>query len=354
MKTLEALRRQSHAPQRVRLFDDASADGSVERIRQRHPEVEVVVQDPPAGMPSVGRSRGIAEARCPLVLLLDHDVALEPDAIAEMVAVMADRPGVAAVGPRLLFDRRPGADAEAPDTIYLDRSTLHFLGVSAGGARGVEVDARARSAGHVAPVRSLLGGNMMVRTEVARGLGGFDTGYRFGWGEDAELTVRMQLAGWETLVVPSALGRHEHRPRGLARGEAQFYNRLRLLATIPARRTQLALLPAWAALEVALAATGLHRGCTRLQARAWRGFLGDRRAIAQRRREIQATRNVSDRDLFDARPLAREVKRRDARGLRGAVLKGVDVAASSYWRVAGLVVPAARRDCQQYAVSGER
>ena len=328
LRTLASLHTQTLPPSHIRVIDDGSGDGSMAAVARAYPHVEVTVLSPGAGKPSVGRNLGLAEADAPLVMLLDHDVALEADALARLAAVFAADESVAAAGPLLCYDREPDA-AGAEDVIYLGLSTLHHLGVSSGGQR----DLPAADHAPARPVRSLPGGNMMWRRDVAQALGGFDTGYAFGWGEDGELAVRAQLAGWRTLLVPAARGFHEHRPRGRARGEAQYYNRLRLLATTVNARTALLLLPAWLAFEAALFVCGLRTGCARLQARAWRRLLRDQHDITTRRRAVQATRRVGDAALLDAESLMQDAKR-GGPGLLARVEPLITRALALHWRAA--------------------
>jgi GT2 family glycosyltransferase len=66
------------------------------------------------------------------------------------------------------------------------------------------------------PVRDaqyLDGGTMLIRTSVLRQVGGFDEGLFMYW-EDADLSRRIQLAGYRTVAVRDAMAWHYHRAIG--------------------------------------------------------------------------------------------------------------------------------------------
>lgn len=83
------------------LVDNASRDGSVEHIRQHHPDVELIVNDRNVGF-------GRANNQCiPLikgryVLLLNTDAFVSPDTLALTIEHLEANPSVGLVGVRLL------------------------------------------------------------------------------------------------------------------------------------------------------------------------------------------------------------------------------------------------------------
>src|SRR5690606_1866722 len=116
----------------------------------------------------------------------------------------------------------------------------------------------------------------------ALSLGGFDEGYMFGWGEDAELPLRARLAGWQCLHVPRACALHVDRPRGKGRAQAQFYNRVRMILTQYDSRTLMLLAPMLLAVEAMLLAASIAMGVADCWLGGWRAVWRDRRAIHRR------------------------------------------------------------------------
>ena len=66
------------------VHDDASTDNSLDLLRQRYPQVEVLASTENVGF-SVGNNRMVAHARGEYVLLLNNDAELYPDALATLL-----------------------------------------------------------------------------------------------------------------------------------------------------------------------------------------------------------------------------------------------------------------------------
>ncbi|MEX0654314.1 MAG: glycosyltransferase family 2 protein [Phycisphaeraceae bacterium] len=319
--TLDALQKIDYQPLELLLVDDGSTDGSDRWAAAHYPALRVVRIEPNAGKPSVVRNRALREARSRYVLLLDNDVALEPGAPAALMRAMHARPGVAAAGPRLVY-------ADDPDRLYGDGTNLHYLCISGFNARGM-----ARADRPVTPpYTSLAGGNVLLDRSVALWLGGFDERYLFGWGEDAELCLRARIAGFDVLHVADAVGQHVERARGLARAEAQYYNRYRMLLTLYSGRTLLVLAPAMLFFELCLFALSLTKGTAAMHLRVIRRVCREAREIARRRREVQETRMVGDTELLESTPLIRTGALAESRGVAMAstMLQGMF---NGYWRL---------------------
>jgi len=82
-------------PVEIIVHDDASTDGSMEWIRQRYPNVELLAADENVGF-CVANNRMGAQARGEFILLLNNDAALYPDALQTLLAAARDQapPGV--------------------------------------------------------------------------------------------------------------------------------------------------------------------------------------------------------------------------------------------------------------------
>jgi len=221
------------------------------------------------------------------VLLSDNDIALAPDCPAKLMDVMRSREDILCCSPRLVYS----ADAER---LYYDGGSLHFLCISGPSARGMPVSSRpARE-----PFATIAGGNVIVNKRLSENLGHFDTGFLFGWGEDAELCVRGRVSGLHCLHVPAAVAFHVERPRGLQRAEAQLYNRYRTMLTMYSGRSLLVLGPALVAFELAMLLAGAATGVIEHHLRAIRRVWSTRGELASRRSDIQSRRRVSDRELL--------------------------------------------------------
>ncbi len=89
---IESVFSQRGAPSfEVIVHDDASSDGSLELLRQRYPQVELLASAENVGF-CVSNNRMVAHARGQYVLLLNNDAALYPDALATLIAAASTSP----------------------------------------------------------------------------------------------------------------------------------------------------------------------------------------------------------------------------------------------------------------------
>jgi GT2 family glycosyltransferase len=97
---LDSLQGQTHAPCEIIIVDNASQDNSAGWIEQRRPEVRLVRLEQ-TGSLAQAINTGIRSASGDYYLLLNPDIQLEPDAIAQMVQGAQKYPNCAAVAAKL-------------------------------------------------------------------------------------------------------------------------------------------------------------------------------------------------------------------------------------------------------------
>jgi mycofactocin system glycosyltransferase len=142
--------------------------------------------------PGAARNTGLAAVTTPLVAFVDADVLLPLDWLAPLLAHFAD-PRVALVAPRVASMRRSG------------RVALYDVGHSPLDLG--EEPARVRPGTRVSYVPAAV---VVCRTDVVRGLGGFDESLRTG--EDVDFVWRLVAAGHRARYEPHVVVHHE--PRG--------------------------------------------------------------------------------------------------------------------------------------------
>lgn len=82
------------------VVDNASRDDSVRLLRSRHPDVDLVTNRVNCGF-GRANNQALARVRAPLVLLLNTDAFVAPDALQQACAVLHRRADVGIVGARL-------------------------------------------------------------------------------------------------------------------------------------------------------------------------------------------------------------------------------------------------------------
>jgi glycosyltransferase involved in cell wall biosynthesis len=151
------------------------------------PEQVVVVSEPSGLGPAAARNRGAARAMCELLVFVDSDVAVHPNAFVRIRQIFAQNPEVAAV-----FGSYDDDPAE-PDLVSGFRNLLHH-------------HVHTQAAGRASTFWAGLGA---IRAEAFEEVGGFDERrYPSPSIEDIELGARLHARGYSVLLDPGIQGKH--------------------------------------------------------------------------------------------------------------------------------------------------
>ncbi len=196
---VEALAAQTHAALDLLLIDNASSDGSVEKVLAKHPDVEVIRNAENLGF-CAANNQGldrVLEAGYDAGLLVNDDVVLEPDCVERLCAVVEGDPEVGVAGPKVLFE--PERD---------------FIWCAGGVLDGRQNLNRLR--GHWQPAQAfpepedvdyIPGCALLVRRAVLEEVGFLEADY-FAYLEDVEFCFRVRRAGHRVRYEPAARAYH--------------------------------------------------------------------------------------------------------------------------------------------------
>lgn len=155
-------------------------------------------------------------------LILNPDVVLEPDCIAEMIAAMQRHGDAGVVAPLLSFP----SGAAQPSARRFPRLGGTILRRTP--LRRLVGEERVRRTAHFLPppiddreIDWALGACLFVREAAWAELGGFDPAYRPLYIEDVDLAWRMWRTGWAVWQTPRARAMHEHQ----AATDKNFFDR---------------------------------------------------------------------------------------------------------------------------------
>jgi GT2 family glycosyltransferase len=113
---LRSLYAQSYSDYEVIVVDNGSSDGTVEHLRERWPAVHVVALADNVGF-AAAVNLGIARAHGEYVALLNNDMELDPEWLAELVAALDAEPGAGSAASKLRMLREPGVLDGAGDLV---------------------------------------------------------------------------------------------------------------------------------------------------------------------------------------------------------------------------------------------
>ena len=261
----------------VVFVDNASSDDTVERLRA---DGARIVEQPRNGGFGAGCRAGADATSAPLLLFLNPDVRLDPQALARLRAVASERPGWGAWQPTVML----------PDgRVNTSGGVAHFLGFGWAGQCGEPANALREDQHEIAFAS---GAALVIRRAAWQALGGFDDSY-FLYGEDHDLGLRLWLAGYRVGSEPRARVTHSYE---FDKGARKWYllerNRwLTLIADYP-RALLVAIVPALLAAELGLLVISARDGWLCAKLRANLAVMVALPRALRRRRAVQSARAI--------------------------------------------------------------
>ncbi len=204
---VECLRSLAESPPSVEweaiLVDNASSDGSVERIQTELPWVRVIANERNRGL-AAANNQGIVASRAPFVLISNPDVLYRRGAIDALHALMRRRPRAAFAVARLR-DRDGALQTSAGDLPTLREALLGRAVALRRGRDGAKRGFWWHGWEHDEEERIGHGGEAcyLVRRSALDGVGLQDERFPLDW-EGIEWSARVQEAGWEVWFCPEA------------------------------------------------------------------------------------------------------------------------------------------------------
>ena len=185
------------------VVDHGSTDGTLELVRARFPDVELVEQEN-RGL-AFGWNTGVERTSGRYVLLLNSDAWLDAGALDALVALAEARADAAVVGPRLRFpDGRLQRSVRGFPTLWRLATEYLFLRKLAPRSRLLNAFyAGGFDHGHAREVEWVMAACFLVRREATDEVGLFDEDF-FMFSEETDWLYRFHLAGWHVWFVPDA------------------------------------------------------------------------------------------------------------------------------------------------------
>jgi N-acetylglucosaminyl-diphospho-decaprenol L-rhamnosyltransferase len=202
-----SLRRESVGE--IVVVDNCSSDDSISRLESRYRDVRVVRLPRNRGFgagANVGVGVGVNGGQA--VLVCNPDLVLEPLCLARLEAVLASRPDVAIVGPRLLTAGGETYPSARTFPSLADSLGHAFLGSFRPDNRfTARYKMRDLDRTHASDVDWVSGACFLARRDAFDSVGGFDEAY-FMYVEDVDLCWRLRRAGWSVRYEPAASVTH--------------------------------------------------------------------------------------------------------------------------------------------------
>jgi len=279
----------------ILVVDNASTDGSIAYIETLE-QVNLIALSRNTG-PAGARNAGYAQSKNDIILFQDNDICLtEGSAEALYNTLKQDRKTLITM-PRVIYK-------SAPDTIQYEGANCHFLGIMLLQQANVLCSQAATAK---VQTSSMVSACFMIDRSRYHNQPLFDEEFIFNL-EDHDLGVRVNLLGFNTMVVPAARVLHDSGTPGLSYRPGSKVSATRMYCLIRNRwwiiwhyyslRTLIVLAPSLLAYEL-LQFTGLlFKGWGREWIRAFLDTVKHISKLNDKRKTYQLQRQRIDRDIL--------------------------------------------------------
>ncbi|AEH46352.1 glycosyltransferase family 2 protein [Parageobacillus thermoglucosidasius] len=185
------------------VIDNHSSDHSVQLIKERFPEVKLIVNEENVGF-AKANNQGINLSKGRYILLLNSDTIVKEDTIEKMIEFMDKNRRIGASGCKVLLpngklDRACHRGFPTPMASFYYLVGLSKLFPKSPRFNQYHLGYMNLDEPH--PIDCLVGAFMLVRREVIEQVGLLDEDF-FMYGEDIDWCYRIKQAGWEIYYCP--------------------------------------------------------------------------------------------------------------------------------------------------------
>ncbi|MDQ8733042.1 glycosyltransferase family 2 protein [Paenibacillus sp. LHD-38] len=203
---LEAVLKQTFPVESIVVIDNASTDGTAERVTRYSKQVQFIANEVNNGFAG-GQNQAIRQTRSDYVLVLNPDVTIEPNYLFEIISFMEQDKAVGSATGQLVFS----SNKDVMDSAGLGmKRTRNVFDLGAGEPVSNWNSKQA--------VFGVSGAAAVYRTTMIRDIefeGEFFDEQFFAYKEDVDVAWRAQTLGWKSYYFPSAKAVHH---RGWKKG----------------------------------------------------------------------------------------------------------------------------------------
>ena len=196
IECLESLKQINYSNFNILIVDNGSTDGSVELLKEKFPEVSILVLEKNLGYAS-GNNRGFAslEPDPPeFVIFLNNDTIVDKNFIEPLVRQLLTHKKASQTVPKIYYEKYPKLIWYAGGIVNLWTGSIYHLGIR-------QYDGPAYSKTH--KTKYATGCCFCMRYEEFKEFGGFDEAFPM-YSEDVDLSLWIRAAGKQVWFVPDS------------------------------------------------------------------------------------------------------------------------------------------------------
>lgn len=191
---IASLQKQTVKPKEIIVVDNASTDGTTQKVKAKFPQVKIYTMKQNSGVTG-GRNKGITKAKGKYILFFDHDMEADEHMIAELIKPLKENKRIGITTPKIYYATNHKMIWSAGTDINLLTGQIIFYG-----GEDKKQYNKVKEVG-VAPAA------LFVDRKVIDKAGVFDPVY-FATYEDTDFCFRAKKYGFSTYYVPTAISYH--------------------------------------------------------------------------------------------------------------------------------------------------
>ncbi|HPF51798.1 MAG TPA: glycosyltransferase [Draconibacterium sp.] len=218
----------------VFVVDNNSADGSVHLIRSKFPEVQLIENKTNLGF-SKANNQAIQKSKGKYILLLNPDTVVEEDTFQKVIGFMNDHPEAGGLGVKMIDGKGgflPESKRGLPTPWVAFYKMFGLAKLFPKSKKFGKYHLSYLSENEIHEVDVLSGAFMLIRKSVLDEIGLLDETF-FMYGEDIDLSYRIQLGGYKNYYFPETTIIHykgESTKKGSLNYVKVFYNAMIIFA----------------------------------------------------------------------------------------------------------------------------
>jgi GT2 family glycosyltransferase len=196
IECLESLKQVNYSNFNILVVDNGSTDGSVELLKEKFPEVSILVLEKNLGY-AAGNNRGFDSLKPDqpeFVIFLNNDTIVDENFIEPLVKQLLTHKKASQTVPKIYYENDPKLIWYAGGIVNLWTGSIYHLGIR-------QYDGPAYSKTH--KTKYATGCCFCMRYEEFKEFGGFDEAFPM-YSEDVDLSLWIRAAGKQVWFVPNS------------------------------------------------------------------------------------------------------------------------------------------------------
>ncbi len=285
---LDSLNKQNYRNFSTFLIDNNSSDNSIQLVKKDYPNIKIIQNKENYGYAkacNIGIKHAFKNGKLKYIVCLNIDIILDKNWLEELIFVAENCHNTGSVQSKILLHSQP-------NKINTATNKLTFLGF--GYCGDYLKDSSEKTDIEELPYSS--GASVLFSRTALENTGLFDEDY-FLYHEDVDLGLRLQLMDYKNLLAPKSIIYHKY---SFSKKNKIYYlerNRLITLLKNYKSRTLVLIFFAFIINEIGLFFFLLYNGNLRQKFQSYLYIIKNIRKILNKRKIIQKTRKVNDKEI---------------------------------------------------------